>query len=688
MSQNIKKGYFTLKGKPAFIISGEVQYFRLEKKLWEKHIHNLKKAGCNTLSTYIPWNWHERSKSNFDFTGKTHPSRDLIGFLDLVERSGLKLIVKPGPHIHAEFLNGGLPLRILKDHPEILSLDSNGKESPVVFYPIVTYMHPEYMDEVKVWFSSVLPLLKDRKNILFFQADNEVSYHTSFISYSCGQAFNGDYNPFLIKNGLYQKYLKDLYGTIGALNKRYGEKNQSFARVRPPVREPKDRKESFKVYDWVGFREHLAGLYMRELISMMYSLDVPGPYAVNDPLLGYSTSWPELFKQCQDPRWDLMLGYTHYQGNVQEESISAQPGKISHVFASGSPIAAGMEIQSSDAYFFPHCKQTLSDHRLIWKLAPAGGANLFNYYWFADGENFDGFHHLTKELCLQSPVNKKGETRNHFNTLQTINRYLARNPDLAETKPVYDLALGFYHPYSRYSRFFARLEAGTFGNGDGLTTLMSMCDIHFGCTNLESKTPVKEKTIVFFCQPFLSAEIQSRLVRLAKEGKKIVLISTIPEKDESMKSCTILKDAMGLLSIQSIPSGGGAWLIHRIKYKNLTVPVQSGLKAFQFKTVSGIKKDIIREYTNQVCGFTKKTGKGSLSVIGFEPRVMLDPTRSFIRSYFGKKSEDHIYIYERRKGKTRFFTIINLKDTPVKKTILGKTVSVGARDASFLAIRS
>ena len=90
---------FKLNGNDFFILSGEVHYFRIPKRLWRKHLTLLKEASCNTVSTYIPWCWHEHDDNKFDFTGKTCPERNLIGFLDLCHEMGLYVIVKPGPYI-------------------------------------------------------------------------------------------------------------------------------------------------------------------------------------------------------------------------------------------------------------------------------------------------------------------------------------------------------------------------------------------------------------------------------------------------------------------------------------------------------------------------------------------------------------------------------------------------------------
>ena len=93
MSFTATKGHFLKNGKPHFVISGEIHYFRVDPKLWEKHLTLLKQSGANTTSTYISWDWHEYEEGKFDFTGETHPARNIIKYIKLCKKVGLDLIV-------------------------------------------------------------------------------------------------------------------------------------------------------------------------------------------------------------------------------------------------------------------------------------------------------------------------------------------------------------------------------------------------------------------------------------------------------------------------------------------------------------------------------------------------------------------------------------------------------------------
>ena len=70
-----------------------------------------KAMGCNTISVYIMWNYHEQEEGVFDFeTG----NRNLAQFFNIVQEEGLWLIVRPGPYVCAEWELGGIPPYLLR----------------------------------------------------------------------------------------------------------------------------------------------------------------------------------------------------------------------------------------------------------------------------------------------------------------------------------------------------------------------------------------------------------------------------------------------------------------------------------------------------------------------------------------------------------------------------------------------
>ncbi len=144
MKKQYSEKYFTKNGKSYFLISGEVHYFRINPKLWRNHLRLLKQSGADTVSTYIPWDWHEVEENQFDFEGKTNPARNLLRFIRLCKEEKLDMVVKPGPYILAEYENQGLPSWLLKKlSKNAFAIDENGN---IISLDLVSYLSDEFLD--------------------------------------------------------------------------------------------------------------------------------------------------------------------------------------------------------------------------------------------------------------------------------------------------------------------------------------------------------------------------------------------------------------------------------------------------------------------------------------------------------------------------------------------------------------
>ena len=103
-------GAFLLNGKPFVVKAAELHYPRIPKEYWEQRIHLCKALGMNTICLYTFWNSHEPKQDQFDFTGQN----DLREFVKLCEKNDMKVILRPGPYVCAEWEMGGLPWWLLK----------------------------------------------------------------------------------------------------------------------------------------------------------------------------------------------------------------------------------------------------------------------------------------------------------------------------------------------------------------------------------------------------------------------------------------------------------------------------------------------------------------------------------------------------------------------------------------------
>ncbi|WP_437032836.1 beta-galactosidase [Streptomyces sp. enrichment culture] len=129
-------GQLLREGRPHRVLAGSLHYFRVHPEHWADRLRRLAALGLNTVDTYVPWNFHERTPGDIDFDG----GRDLERFIRLAQDEGLDVIVRPGPYICAEWDNGGLPAW-LTDTPGMRLRTS----------------HPPFLHAVSRWFDTVIP---------------------------------------------------------------------------------------------------------------------------------------------------------------------------------------------------------------------------------------------------------------------------------------------------------------------------------------------------------------------------------------------------------------------------------------------------------------------------------------------------------------------------------------------------
>src|SRR6476661_1626567 len=108
---SLGKSDFLLDGKPFQIISGEIHPARIPQEYWRHRIQMAKAMGCNTIATYIFWNYHESKEGVFDFKTGNH---NIAEFIRICQQEGMWVLLRPGPYVCAEWDFGGLPTWLLK----------------------------------------------------------------------------------------------------------------------------------------------------------------------------------------------------------------------------------------------------------------------------------------------------------------------------------------------------------------------------------------------------------------------------------------------------------------------------------------------------------------------------------------------------------------------------------------------
>jgi hypothetical protein len=97
-----------------FVQAVEFPYYAYPPQLWERELVWLKNLGIDTVAFSIPWNWHQVDAETLDLTGRTNPRRDLIGFIRLAKRAGLRAWIRPAPPLKG-WLDSGFPAGMQTD---------------------------------------------------------------------------------------------------------------------------------------------------------------------------------------------------------------------------------------------------------------------------------------------------------------------------------------------------------------------------------------------------------------------------------------------------------------------------------------------------------------------------------------------------------------------------------------------
>lgn len=148
---------FLIDGRRIFIVSGDLHYSRIPRAMWRDRLLRIKRAGYNTIQTYVFWSFHETKEGVYDFSGE----RDLNAYLRLIHSLGMYSILRIGPYVNSEWDSGGWPVW-MRFKTGLVVRDENGP-----FY--------RAMDR---WFDHLLPIVHAEQinrggPVILVQLENE-----------------------------------------------------------------------------------------------------------------------------------------------------------------------------------------------------------------------------------------------------------------------------------------------------------------------------------------------------------------------------------------------------------------------------------------------------------------------------------------------------------------------------------
>ncbi len=223
-----------------YFLSGEFHYFRTDKRYWNKILDRIKELNLKNISTYVPWNFHEKEVGKFDFSL-------LLDFLKLTKEKELKVILKPGPFIYAEWENAGIPEDLLSYHK----------------------LHPHFLkrtfEYLKTLFKEVSSYLETNGgNIHAIQLENDIDPY--YILH---------YEDIL---RMFQDHIEKKYENIQKLNRAWKTNYESFKEV---LYFMKDTRPLIRYLDFVDFIYLYVDTYINRIIGKIKKLNVDAPIIVN-----------------------------------------------------------------------------------------------------------------------------------------------------------------------------------------------------------------------------------------------------------------------------------------------------------------------------------------------------------------------------------------------------------------------
>jgi beta-galactosidase len=665
-------GRFLLDGEPFFIYSGEIHYFRLNPKCWPLHLQAARAAGLNTVSTYIPWLWHEPEEGRFDFTGETHAQRNLVRYLELVEKHGLRFIARVGPVSNAELANEGVPQWLIRDHPDVFV---RGREiTNLPHTTLLAYHSPAFQERVGRWYDAVLPIVSrhahPRGPVVLVQLCNEIG----MVQWLQKAA---DYGPATER--MYRGFLRQRYeGDLERLNRAHGTRYRDFDEVaQPPSGD--DRQGLRLLHDWMAFYQHYYATYFGGLHARYAAHGIELPVMANLPqfydfdVRGRGVFAPMtamMFRDFPEQAPGVVFGGAYQIRRVDYENFHDLAITSEVLKMIGGPEVPAMCAELQSGIMRDRPRLYPQDVELTLKTSAAHGLNALNAYMFSGGRNEPGMGAFGAYHEWQAAVAADGRRRSHFAALRDFGRQLrCFGPLLADTRKHADVVVGFYAPYwtTEYLTGPA-IEAWEWKKQhlfyDGLGRLLQLAHLNYSLIDLERAT-LEELTrlpaLVVFTLEFMDAETQAKLVAYVKVGGRLLLNPELPVRDGGLEPCTILADSLGVRVVgqrEGSPT-------YRVDGVEALAP--GGLSWYEAPGAEVLARTV----DGQPCGLSIEKDRGRVLLLGFGLNHMFDYQVALVGGFAARlgirpaiETDPDLQVCLRANGGYGFLFVANYHDEP------------------------
>lgn len=624
----VSKQAFRINGKDTFLYSGEVHYFRIPTRYWEKHLRALVDGGCNAVSTYVPWSWHEYAEGKFDISGRTHPERNLLAFLKLAAKHGLFVTLKPGPYVMAETTDQGIPGWLTRNYPQTRALGEHGQPWGD---PFVSYMSTVFRDKAARWLTYfaknvVVPNQRKRKGaVILLQLCNEIGIFSWL-------GMQADYSPSSL--AAWWLFLKHRFPELEDLARVLDREVRSYESVMPPRSMCSSRRD-YVLY--ALFHDYLRWAYADYVAFLAKTLRDAG---VAVPFFANIGGWVfgRAHEFCMNATFhretarkvpDVLYGLDHIPEFVSP--LNAHDGIVANQLAMelqrrrGPIYSAELQCGSRE-----HGVETYPPElALFYRECIAHGLTGMNFYMFAQGRNPKGRGTDGPMFYWYNAVDYKGNRQPTFEIVRDLGEWLRFNgAQVVSSEQQASMGVVFYPHLHETELLFSslhkrtRLDAAQIGFSadpldfrmrayfDGVIRILTKKSVPFDLVDItlrDAKSLDAYPRLVLVTNEIMDAESQQKLVDYVRRGGKLVVFPMLPQYDRHFTPCRIMEQAFRIRTTGQATS-------NRVYTESLSdIPV---VQPPRILDASGCKV-LARDVDGHVVGIEKRIGKGRVRAFGF-----------------------------------------------------------------------
>ncbi|MGW0805805.1 beta-galactosidase [Nonomuraea sp. NPDC002799] len=535
----VRDGVTVVDGVPRVLITADYPYYRDDPAVWEDRLRAVRdELGIEVVTCYLPWRHHQPDQGTApDFTGVTHPARNVVAFLSLCDELGLRVIAKPGPFIHAEVTYGGLPDWVCPDaDPAIEPLlaagglpsrwvDGSDPAGRVLPAPLGA----AFLAKATQWLSAVgKEVLAAARPVIALQIANEGIYTSGALPLTAY-----DHSPS--GTAFFHDRLRAWYGDLEAYNAAHGTAFGDWTAIEPP----QASGGLLALADWGRFHAgYLAEVY--RVWAQAVGSDLPVIVNLNPPTVPELDDW---LARVRPESWGgITYGFTNWMGVVSADREAHARYVIAAKRAPGPNLEENWGF--SELYAPAYIDAATSFHQSL--LALAAGATGVNVYtgvatsgWAPE---LDAAHAGPYPDC--APIDATGTATAKAPVVRALADFFAvHGAEYLECAGTREHAFGLYLPYAGIAALSGPGGPGCGGPLLAFHERMRGQGLDYALLDLEHAAPEElaaYRSVTVPGGPFMHRRVQELLAGYAAAGGQVLLDGPAPTRDERLAPCALL----------------------------------------------------------------------------------------------------------------------------------------------------